>query len=592
MHKTIKSKLGLQIILIISIFSLFISCNQTPQSILHKTGESAYMIPQVQGIENAAGHNEQLKIYFNRINEALRTAEVAEIGAELNFAISPKKNSYILSSWIEGPEGQKLLLEDLVLNTDSIDLPEVLYLDIISDKNFINRSLFLASKGYELRLFELTQPLTAEKTYALFSIYYEDITGREIDYSHVNRADIFDIFQLKALGIMPEILEGHYPHDTLYIQDYLHALSRLIPELLFDSYGLGSSGFNASDLKNSFSLYHSIASLPLKDNENMAKWENFGRDFSALLENGINNEEQQKALSREDLASFFVFIYEEYFHNEDGDYFYPDFIDGESENGSFAVGQNLMEGFPQYGMFYHDYVSRFYELPSLTGTFMNTCLNDNFMLWELKDKAYMDEKSAIKSLDLLDAYFASLSSSPQNSNMKTSKINDRDYNWHISQYDTGEYADVNCMPTMTAMAIKWVNQYSLVSVEELRERFLPDFPDGWWMAQIVDSLSSYGINFDYHKITAEAVVDAIDRGGIVLAMFSEAKPGEQGHCEIIYGYEKVGNSLRFIVQDPGFGNDIRPDGNPRGKGRWLDSGYVIWTVERMNNMVVSIKAVG
>ncbi|MDR1630134.1 MAG: hypothetical protein LBS36_07990 [Oscillospiraceae bacterium] len=582
------------IALLLAFATLLSSCAFSEKVYLTQTGKQGNAVPEVHGIAGAKGINDSLSEYFGQINAALQAAGAAQLGAKVQYELSADTENYSLQAWITGSNGQKLLFDSILLLPDGLRLPQTDFLQSLADPDFLKQCLALASGGYSVNLTQINKPLTAQKTYALLSAYYESRTGTAIDVSPVNRPDVSDAFQLKALALMPEVLEGFYPQDELTAADFAQSLSLLLKELLFYTYGLGSGGFGTLDLDRLFSVYHELYALSIQGTGHEALWGEFAQGVSALLQNTGTDGYGRVGLTRGDMASLFSFLYREYFHKQGQDEAMPSFVDCENDNASFCVGQGLMKPFPKENMFYPAYESRFYELPAITNDFLQACFFSLFFSTETDKPAAFTEASAVKALQSLDGMLSpdgTLSASafgPVAAEQKSVRVNDRDYDWYFKQYNTGQYAAVNCMPTMTAMALKWLNPGSTATVESLRNKFLPEFADGWWMAQVVSSLDFYQVAYDYGNISKQLVVDILDRGGIVLAMFSEAEPGAQGHCELIYGYERSGGSLRFLVQDPGFENELRADGNPRGKARWLDADYVVWTVERMNKLVVSV----
>lgn len=589
MQKYFHKKVISYIALLLAALTLFASCSIGGKKVyITRTGAAGAVLPEVHGIENADSVNASLRGFFGQVNSALQQAGAAQLGAQLNYELSADTEHYTLQSWIEGKTGQKLLLDGILLLPENLTLPQTDFLQTLADPAFLAQCLQLAAGGYSLNLTQLNRPLTVQKTYALLSQYYESRTGTVIDDASVNRPDVSDVFQRKALALMPDVLEGYYPQDDLEAPDFVQALGLLLNEMLFDSYGLGSGGFGSLDLAWAVSFYQAVYSLSLSNNEKLTRWNEFAQDFDALLKSPATEGYGNTGMTRGDMASLFSFIYREYFYDAAQGEYLPEFVDSEGVNTSFSVGQGLMQPFPKENMFYPAYESRFYELPAITNQLLKSCYYKLFFTTENDTPIAFTEGAAIQSLVLLDEALAKKSAPAATAQQKQTRVNDRDYDWYYKQYGTGQYAAVNCMPTMTAMALKWVNQNSTVTVENLRNQFLPEFDDGWWMAQVVSSLESYLIPYEYGTVSEAFITNVIDRGGIVLAMFTEAEPGAQGHCELIYGYERSGNSLRFLVQDPGFENDFRADGNPRGKARWLDAGYVVWTVERMNKLVVSV----
>lgn len=137
-------------------------------------------------------------------------------------------------------------------------------------------------------------------------------------------------------------------------------------------------------------------------------------------------------------------------------------------------------------------------------------------------------------------------------------LNERPYNWYVSQQETGEYSDVNCMPTCVEMAMRYQGMSDVPSVEKLRK----DNPLnglGWNDVLAEDVMLQYGLKFtDSFDINLDKMLDLLDNKNILYVMYNE--PGSQmGHSVIIKGYWKLGSSVNFIVSDPNY-NIVGPFG--------------------------------
>ena len=162
----------------------------------------------------------------------------------------------------------------------------------------------------------------------------------------------------------------------------------------------------------------------------------------------------------------------------------------------------------------------------------------------------------------------------------------RDWDFYFNQYDTGPYSEVNCMPTMTAMALKWQNPAFSVSVEQIRARYPGD--GGWYLHQVTESLDHYGARYQVDPLpdandpdaTIDALCARLDQGCIIATMMHEGDPTLSGHCMIIYGYRTLGESLWFDVYDPGAGTVENAYGVLPGQMRRLEGHYAAWIIGR------------
>lgn len=128
-------------------------------------------------------------------------------------------------------------------------------------------------------------------------------------------------------------------------------------------------------------------------------------------------------------------------------------------------------------------------------------------------------------------------------------LNERPYNWHVSQQGSGEYSDVNCMPACIEMAMRYQGLSYVPSVEKLRK----DNPLnglGWNDVLAENVMLQYGLKFyASFEIRLDKMLDLLDKGNILYVMYREDS-SELGHAVIIKGYRKLGSSVNFIVSDP------------------------------------------
>lgn len=129
-------------------------------------------------------------------------------------------------------------------------------------------------------------------------------------------------------------------------------------------------------------------------------------------------------------------------------------------------------------------------------------------------------------------------------------LNERPYNWHVNQQESGEYSDLNCMPSCVEMAMRYQGLSDVPSAEKLRK----DNPLnglGWNDVLAENVMLLYGLKFtDSFDIELEKMLDLLDEGNILYVMYRELNSEGEGHAVIIKGYWKLGSSVNFIVSDP------------------------------------------
>lgn len=139
-------------------------------------------------------------------------------------------------------------------------------------------------------------------------------------------------------------------------------------------------------------------------------------------------------------------------------------------------------------------------------------------------------------------------------------LNERSYDWHVNQKETGEYGNVNCMPACIEMAMRYQGLSQIPSTQRLRkENHLGGL--GWNDVPAENVMKQYGLKFtDSLDIKLETMLNALDMGNILFVVYLDSDI-QQGHAVIIKGYWKLGDTINFIISDPD-SNMIGPFGYP------------------------------
>ena len=181
-------------------------------------------------------------------------------------------------------------------------------------------------------------------------------------------------------------------------------------------------------------------------------------------------------------------------------------------------------------------------------------------------------------------------------NIKKYVSNDIDIKWYETQYNTGEYANINCVPTSAAMAVNWYNRQIITNGEEARNLFLQFDIDKAWSNYIVyEYFHYYDIKFDIKEANENVkinLLDSLDDGNILLVTVAmqnisyvpglinktgvnTTSPEEVWyHSFIIKGYVKVEDKIYFQIYDP-LTSLKNFDGTYRGKNIYYFSDEVI-----------------
>jgi len=174
---------------------------------------------------------------------------------------------------------------------------------------------------------------------------------------------------------------------------------------------------------------------------------------------------------------------------------------------------------------------------------------------------------------------------------------DRDFNWYLTQMDSGEDEFINCGPAVATMATLWYFQYIDFTIEDARNS-IPERLNQWWFHRDIASvLYDAGVSFDWTD--AFTLYDALvwlREGRIMTALidatditfrldetrigrfYSYDYDGILGHFIIIRGYYIVDGNLYFVVYDPWTIGYYCADGWPLGRGRLFCAFEVTYSI--------------
>jgi hypothetical protein len=264
--------------------------------------------------------------------------------------------------------------------------------------------------------------------------------------------------------------------------------------------------------------------------------------------------------------------------------------DTKSADVRFLLGYDLMSSYPGFETFSPNLDVRLYQLSGIAGHFASRVFD--FALGETADEPKLTLRQVSRLLASLAAYCLD-SGGANEAAVRT--INDRPYAFYARQFNTGKYSDVNCMPTLSYMCLKWQNGGFDKTPQQIRAATDPKGTGGWtlWMAkQALDDnggrYESWQLAHDAQEQNIQKMVSELDRGRVLFCMIHEGDLSHDGHCMLIYGYEKRGESLWFFAHDPGLGSATDAFGKPLGEGRKLEAHYAQWITGRWTFEVLSI----
>ncbi len=556
-------------------------------------GEWPLQTPNVADCKKAEQINSQLDDFFAPVIALVSAADMNADYLYTDAVVEGTGGSYTLTSRLVGRSGASIKLPDIVINTmnGNVTLPELPDLSYITDGAFIDGCLRLSSLGLPYDFSGVDNDIGVSEMHKLLIDYYETMIGGSVNTSRfVNPEDYNDVFMKAiALDITYDSFEGYVTSNQETVTtDLSRAIRGIATALINDYCGIGITGIDrdeAIDMTRLFlELYDPVGNLgqPSNWNECINPIRTISSsDLVDVLPHDMN---------RQSFANLYVSLYESFFspieQTLDSSWLY----DTEDVNCLKCYFTSIIADSPSGGIFSPEYTCCMDDLPTLAQQFAESCYFNWLGInnYEYSDYCdYGDVVSAIGNISaLLDQY-------PKFEGDRRIVINSRPYDWYISQFNTGEYSQVNCMPTITGMAVKWYHGENYpVSVKDIRELYLPEYDDGWYMSQVMDSLEHYDVPYeqlDFVLDEATATITAeLDKGHIILTQMSEAEIGYSGHCFIIYGYERIGDSLYYYVNDPGIYDGTDEYGVPPGKELKYNGRYAEWLIDRIAYYMVSV----
>ena len=173
--------------------------------------------------------------------------------------------------------------------------------------------------------------------------------------------------------------------------------------------------------------------------------------------------------------------------------------------------------------------------------------------------------------------------------------NNKDYDWYMDQNVTGKYHMDNCVPTCTAMILKFLDPNSNDTGESLRNEYLAD-GKGWIPDIMLDALKKRNIKYVTYNFKRGNMSDMPIRKYVkdgYIGMFfadmtkisgarnnpstigkSHNDPQVVRHTFIVKGYKYINNELYFEVYDPDSGSRKYKNGQLVGKDRYYKASEV------------------
>ncbi len=534
--------------------------------------DSTAAVPVIEGSLSAEEVSAQLETYFNPIIESINTANQADEMFSLEHELVTVDTSNYLHSAIVCSAGGEILLPRIYIPyAGETWLPQWSVPSQTKTAQDIAAWMELTANGVEIDISRYDEVLSMPGLLEIYIDYYRSLSKMDVDISRFADSVDYDILLKEAMVL--GLCDGNYEYDqqTVYDSSLLEITCELLSAVYSDACGSGSSGFTRSDLLEDIGTFLDMEVL---------RDEKFSKD-SALLARLVDDELDKayqsgvSDLTRVEIASVIVKLGElMYGRIEPYDSYSGMISDTEDPNAIKALYKGYLSTMLNCGQFCGGYAPGRSELPELVYNFIfQSAVDTDVDMWQGEIK-YSDVLRALSAVDICVRREGLAESEYVEVN------NSRSYDWYYTQHGTGWYSSVNCMPTITMMATKWYDEDTEVTIKEMRERYLPEYSGGWYTWQVAECLTQNGVPNEMIEVEEE-MLPYLDEGKIILSQMSEAADDESGHCFVIYGYRRLGDTIKFLVHDPDVYDGIDSYGQRPGRAMVLDSRYCKWIIDRI-----------
>ncbi len=537
------------------------------------SGTDAAETPLITHSPSAEEVNIQLAEYYRPVTALLETANEGRDIFSLEHELDVRDGSYYLHSRILcSPEGEIELSEIYIPYFGPTTLPAPFELTAPGDSRLTAAWLELTANGVDFDLSRLDEQLSVAALMELYVNYYQQLSGIVPDISRFAATAEYDELLRKAMVLGLIELPALYENESADCFDLAYAAAGLLSAVYYDACGCGTEGFERAELLQTIREFALVGFYP--DEE----WQQSSGLLVRLCDSMLAEESsgQPHEAIRLECAQTFVELYESMYGPVNVDQSYSEWmIDTGDEDCIKASWLGIMPDFPKSYLFAEEYTPGRWELPDFVRNFLGTCRNASVVEWpEYAPVTYRDAMLALSMVDIMARTQGICSEEP------TVVRSDRDYEWYYTQHGTGPYSYVNCMPTITMMATRWYDEHTTVTVEEMRDRYLPDNTDGWYTWQVDECLEQNGVPHELVDVS-EDKLPYLDSGKIILSQMSEAAVDQSGHCFVIYGYWKRGDSVKYFVHDPDVYDGTDEYGRRPGYAMVMDGRYCDWIIDRI-----------
>ncbi|MFR4251638.1 MAG: C39 family peptidase [Christensenellales bacterium] len=556
--------------------------------------QTGRMIPYISRLDEEK--NQALASWFGPAAVCLEKIET-ESGScyQLTYQLEKEQDeTYRLKSSIEKGKTAVLSLPDIQIEKDgTLQFPDKVWSEAWQDDSFMKAALLLSGQGIEVDFTAYGKTGSNEQGLRFLVALYEKYAGQQIDTTGMDaRVESETMRKAIALGLQDHSWgEGAPAVYELDNATFSNLVDVWLAKMNGEIYGIASQQATANDALELMTLKGETYQI------GNGKWEDVPVqqekvtlkpapiDFKSTAGNVFRADHP---LNRKDLAKLFVTAYEAANGPIAIDKSAINFNDTTDKDCEKAESISLLMSYPSSNTYSPELPVSMAQLPDWVGRFTTIYMNQ----WYPEQIKNMDTDVLLRPLSYQQIVQASakLSEAYEKKTKEElsvkEKINDRSYDWYYAQNDTGAYSDVNCMPSSTAMVLKWKNEKFKKTVEQLRNSF-PDITDGWTIAPVEQTLEKENVPYDTREVTMKNMLEDLDAGKVLFCQCNEYDVGQSGHCFVIYGYKQKGDSTWFLLNDPAStGKDAF--GKEREKGKWMEGTYCVWIVDRFSLFYLAI----
>ena len=553
----------------------------TPELSVTENGKTP--VPYITGTLSAEEVSAQLSEYYAPVVAVVNTAnEGADLFMLEHELVSVEESYYLHSSIVCSVGGRVELPRIYIPYAGETVLPEWSLPEGIEGAKLTAAWLELTANRVSVDLSGLNESVAVPELLETYIEYYRTLSKWEIDTSRFAESIDYDTLCREAMVLNLCAGEFEYsdedPVDSLKLME---VSTELLSALINDACGQGSAGFSEIDLLETIDVFSSMGVIDAE------KWAADSELIGMLIEQRLEElsaQQPSQEITRREIAFSLVNLHEIMYgtiHVDDSWYADSDDDDPACIKASY---EGLMYNFPAHRIFAPGFSPGRGLLPVFVNDFLYSCVTERCENIYEEQITRSDVILALSAVDTCVRLTGLSKADPVEVN------NSRDYDWYYTQHGTGWFSSVNCMPTITMMATKWYDKDTTVTIEEMRMRYYPEYSDGWYTWQVAECLTENGVPNkvnENHNDSSEKL-SVLNDGRLILTQMSEAPDDESGHCFVIYGYWKLGDTVKYYIHDPDVYDGIDEFGQRPGRAMVLDSRYCEWIIDRIAFGYISV----